>query len=560
MAKDKLADPVTTYARRVVEGDILAGKLVIQACQRHLDDLKRARAKSWTWDTEAAQHAIDFFQFLKHWKGEWAGKTIVLEAWQQFVIGSLFGWKLKDKTRRFRYAYIEVARKNGKTLTLGGIGLYLMIADGEPGAEVYSAATIRDQAKIVWEDARRMVKASPFLSKLIKAYKNNLSSEQAGAKFEPLGADDDSMDGLNPHGVIIDELHAHKGRGTFDVLRSALGARRQPLMVAISTAGFNQDGIGYEQREYAGKIMAGLHQDEGHFAYLATIDEGDDPFDDSCWMKANPNLGVSVKLAYLRGEAAVAKELPAALNNFLCKHLNVWTQQSERWVSLELWDENGAQTAPTEDELAGRTCYGGLDLSSVSDLTACVWWFPSDDDPEAGYPLVRAWCPESRLHDPSNQYRSLYQAWKKQGYLQTTPGDAIDYGFVREQILRDATKFQVVDMNLDRLFQAHQLAGELTDEGLTVIGMGQGFMSMSPPSKEFERRLLGRKIRHAANPVLRWAVGNVTIKRDPAGNIKPDKSAMKLKIDPLVALVMALDRAMRHQTSSVYEQRGIISF
>ncbi len=540
-----------------MDGDIIAGKRVIQACQRHLRDLKSGSRRGLVWDPDAAQHAIDFFQFLKHTKGEWAGTTVRLEPWQQFIFGCVFGWYRKDGTRRYRVAYIEVARKNGKSTALAGIGLYLMVADGEEGADVYSIATKKDQARIVWEDARRMVMRSPALRELVQPLKNNLNMELTSSKFEPLGSDDDTLDGLNPHGVIVDELHAHKDRGAWDVMKSALGARRQPLMIAITTAGFNQNGIGFEQHEYAEKVLSRTIEDDTFFAYVATIDKGDDWADEKVWAKANPNLGISVKLDYLRAEARVAKEMPSALNNFLTKHLNVWTQQAERWIPLTLWDKNAGIVV--EEKLAGRKCYGGLDLSAVSDLTAWLMMFPRDDDPEEVDVLLRAWVPEARLHDSRNRYRDSYQAWVKQGFLAATPGDAIDYGFIKAQILADAQKFQIQDLNIDRLFNAHQVAMELAEEGLTVVGMGQGFLSMAAPMKEFERRLLARKIHHGGNPVLRWAADNVAVKKDAAGNLKPDKAKSQGKIDPIVALVMALDRAMRHENgSSVYEERGLL--
>ncbi len=559
-------DPVTQYALDVVDGKIVAGRLVRLACERHLRDLDTAWRRGLKFDVDAAQHAIDFFQFLRHSKGEWAGAVLELEPWQKFQVGSVFGWKKYDKDRnewlrRFRYAYNEVARKNGKSTESAGIGLYLMVADGEPGAEVYAAATKRDQAKIVWDEAARMVKASPALSKRIRVLpgKGNMHIPNTAAKFEPLGADADSMDGLNVHGAIIDELHAHRTREVWDVLETATGARRQPLIWAITTAGFDQAGICYELRSYAVEVLEGRIEDDSWFAYIATIDEGDDWQDERVWIKANPNLGVSVKLDDLREQAKKAKAIPAAQNSFLTKRLNVWTQQATRWIDLDLWDENAGIVV--EERLAGRTCFGGLDLSSVNDLTAWVMVFPHEDDPETIDVLARFWCPEARLKASDNKYRDQYQAWARQGLLKVTPGDAIDYGAVKKQILEDAQRFRLVDLNIDRYFQAYQLGSELMEEGLTVIGFGMGFTSMAGPVKEFERLLLARKLRHGGNPILRWMAGNVAVKQDAAGNLKPDKASSQGKIDGIVALVMALDRAMRHtQTKqSVYEDRGVLA-
>jgi len=550
--------PVTQYAQRVVDGEITAGELVRLACKRHLSDLKTGKMRGLYFDPDAADHAIGFFRFLKHFEGEWAGVQFELEPWQQFIVGSLFGWKRPDGTRRFRTAYDEIARKNGKTTLAAGIGLYLFIADGEPGAQVYSAATARDQARITHKIATHMVKSSPALKKRVRIFRDNLSIEATASKYEPLSADYNTMDGLNVHGSIIDELHAHKSRGVWDVLDTATGARRQPLIFTITTAGTNQQGICYEQRDYAIQVLRGNVQDDSYFAYIATIDEDDDWQDESCWAKANPNLGISVKIDDLRRKAERAKQVPGLVNPFLNKHLNVWTQQTNRWLSLDLWDENTGLI--DEENLLGRRSYGGLDLSSVSDITVWVLVFPHDDDAEMLDVLCRFWVPEAKLHDEHNKFRSQYQAWAREGFLQTTPGDAIDYGYVKAQILRDAIQFDLVDFNVDRLFQAHELMLALAEEGLTPVPMGQGFLSMATPTKELERRLLRRKIRHGGNPVLRWMADNVAVKQDAAGNLKPDKSSSQNKIDGIVALIMAIDRAMRHEDPkrSVYEDRGAI--
>jgi Phage terminase-like protein, large subunit len=558
----KRDDPVTRYADEIVDGRIVAGKWVRLACERHLRDLETGALRGLRWDVAAAEHAINFFKFLRHSKGEWSGVRFELQPWQQFIVGSIFGWKRYDGTRRFRTAYNEIARKNGKSTLAAGVGLYLLVADSEPGAEIYAAATKRDQARIVWGEAARMVKASPVLKKRVQILesRSNMHVVETGSKFEALGADSDSMDGLNVHGGIVDELHAHKTRDVWDVLDTAKGARRQPLIFVITTAGTNRESVCYEQHEYSEQILQGTIQDDSYFAFIASVDDEDDPLnDESCWVKANPNLFVSVKIDELREQVKKAKAMPAQQNAVLRLRFNRWTQQVTRWIDLDLWDDNAGMVS--EEKLAGRTCFGGLDLSSVSDLTAWVIVFPHDDDPEAIDVIARFWCPEARLHDDQNRYRAQYQAWAKQGFLKVTPGDAIDYSFVKKQILDDAAKFRIVDLNVDRLFQAHQLATELSEEGLTVVGMGQGFLSMAAPMKEFERRLLARKIHHGGNPVLRWMAGNVSVKQDPSGNLKPDKAQSQGKIDGIVALVMALDRAMRHEKPkrSVYEERGLRS-
>lgn len=547
-------DPVTAYAHAVLDDELDGGNLVKLAAERHLRDLKVQQTHGLRWDVDAALRAIRFFAFLRHSKGEWAGNRFELAPWQQFIVGSLFGWKLENGIRRFRTAYNEIPRKNGKSTMAAGLGLNLLIADAEPGAEIYTAATKRDQARIVHSEAVRMVRRSPALKKRVEIHKDNLFNDATASYYRPLGADADTMDGLNPHAAIIDELHAHKTRALWDVLDTAMGSRRQPMLFVITTAGVDRESVCYEQRRYVEAILNATVQDDTYFGYIATIDEGDDWASEAVWKKANPNYGISVKPDDLRRLCAQALQMPSKQNAFLRLRLNVWTQQVHRWIPLNIWDEQGGLV--TEERLAKHKCYGGLDLASVRDFVAWVMVFPSEKDPDEIQVLPRFWVPEARLHDPQNQYRDQYQVWKRAGLLKTTPGDAIDYAFVKDQIIQDAQMFQLVDLNIDRYFQAHQLATELIDEGLKVVGFGMGYKSMAAPMKEFERRLFARKIKHGGNPIMRWMADNVAVRQDPAGNLKPDKASSQGKIDGIVALVMGLDREMRHG-GSVYDTRGI---
>lgn len=552
--------PVVAYCRGVMDGTIPACQFIRQAVERHLRDLETAAERGLHFDRAAAEHALSFFGFIRHTKGEWRGQTFHLQPWQQFILWVLFGWKRANGLRRFRLAYIEVPRKNGKTELLAGTGLYLLAADGEPGAEVYSAATKRDQAKIMWKAAVTMRDLSPELSGLINHWKssNTLSIERWGSWFQPLGADSDTMDGLNVHGALIDELHAHKTSGVVDVLETATGARRQPLQIEITTAGYDRESICWEHHEYTRQLLEGSIQDDSWFGFIATLDDGDDWKDPATWVKANPNYGVSVKPEDLERKAEKAKHMPVALNAFLRLHLNVWTQQSDRWIDLDLWDANAGEPFAEED-LESCVCYGGLDLSAVSDLSAWVLAFPDDEDPDGLRVVARFWCPEARLYADDNRYREQYQAWARDGYLTATPGDAIDYQTIRRQVIADAERFRVIDINVDRLFQGYQLSQELADEGMEVFGMGQGFYSMAAPMREFEARLLKKAIWHNDNPILRWMAGNMAVKQDAAANIKPDKAESQGRIDGIVALVMALDRVMRHTgAGSVYEERGVL--
>jgi phage terminase large subunit-like protein len=552
---------VDRYIEGVLNGKVIAGQLVRLAVKRHLLDLQKGKRRGLSFDEARAEKAVEFFQYLKHSKGEWAGQSFTLSPWEVFIVWVLFGWMNKNGTRRFRMGYVEVARKNGKSTLGAGIGLKLAFADDEPGAEVYSAATKKDQAIIVHGEATRMVRATEDLADSITIFKNSLTRPEKNQKYEPLGADEDTLDGLNVHGAIIDELHAHKTRAVFDLIDTATGARRNPMIFGITTAGTDQtDGsICWEHHVYAEQLLKGIIDDDKYFAFICAMDDKDDWQDERNWYKANPNLGVSKKLEYMRDQANRAAKMPSKLNSFLRLDLNRWTQQVTRWISMELWGKNAG--APiVESELAGRLCFGGLDLSSVSDLTALVWLFPDPDPAGVCTILCRLWCPKARLTDETNRYRDQYEAWEREGWLTATSGNAIDYDTVKAQVLKDAETFQVQELAVDRLFQGYQMSMQLAEEGLTVAACGMGFMSMAAPCAELERRLLGHKLRHGGHPVLRWMANNVSVKEDPAGNKKPDKSTSQGKIDGIVALLLALDRDMRHQTqASIYETRGLLA-
>lgn len=555
------ARTIERYIEGVLNGTVIAGELVRLAVKRHLVDLQRGKKRGLWFNEAKAEQAIEFFSYLKHSKGEWAGQAFVLAPWEMFIVWALFGWMNKQGVRRFRAAYIEVSRKNGKSSLGAGIGLKLAFADDEEGAECYAAATKHEQALLVHTEATRMVRSTPDLADCISIFKNSLTRADKNQKFEPLGADEHTLDGLNVHGAIVDELHAHKNRGVFDLMDTAMSARRQPMLFAITTAGTDQTdaSVCWEQHVYGDQILRGIIEDDKFFAFICAMDEKDDWKEERNWYKSNPNLGVSKKLDYMRDQAKKAAKMPGFLNTFLRLDLNRWTQQSTRWIDMDLWDKN-AGPAIVEADLAGRLCYAGLDLSSVSDLTALVLLFPDLVDHEAVTVLCRFWCPESRLTDEHNRYRDQYQAWARDGWLLTTPGNAIDYATVKAQVLTDAQTFQLQEVAVDRLFQGYQMSMELAEEGLTVAACGMGFMSMAGPTAELERRLLGHKVHHGGHPVLKWMANNVAVKEDPAGNKKPDKSSSQGKIDGIVALLLALDRDMRHHTTaSVYESRGLVT-
>lgn len=553
---------MTRYATDVVAGRYVVGKLVRLACERHLRDLSRQRTKDFPFyfDEERAERAIGFFRFLKHSKGEWAGQPLELEAWQAFIVGSLFGWlRLGDDTRRFRIALAELARKNGKSTLAAGIGLLLAFFDGEGGAEVYAAATKRDQAKIVWGEAKRMVEKSPSLKQRITVLQNNLHILGTASKFEPLGADQDTTDGLNIHGAIVDELHAHKTRSMVDVLETATGARRQSLIFYITTAGTDRHSVCYEKHDYAIKVLEGVFEDETFFAYIACLDEDDDYTDPANWPKANPNLHVSVKYDDLEMKCERAKQVPGQQNAFKRLHCGVWTEQADRWLDIANFDENAGPFAVEElrEQLAGKPCYAGLDLSSKVDLTSLMLRFKAgafEDDETAVGLLSFNWLPEENAPKRAEQDRVPYPLWAEQGYITLTEGNVIDQAFIRQTLNELGGEFEILEVGYDP-FNATQLATELQQDGFTVVPIRQGFMTLSEPTKNVEALLLSHKVRHGGNPVLRWAASNVAVEQDPAGNLKPSKKKSTERIDPVAAWVTAEARAIVHQATpgSVYD-------
>lgn len=569
-----MADPVTAWAQRHAD-DERACRWFRLAARRHLEDLAVGEGRGLRFDVEAALQAIRFCELLPQSKGEWAGRPLLLQPWQRFVVGSLFGWQRLHRGcagcgswiaagascplcgveprgeerwyRRFRFAYLEVPRKNGKTTLAAAIALKLAFADGEPGAEVYSAATKRDQARICWEEARRMVLLSS-LRHHVRAVRANLSAEALAQKFEPLGADSDRMDGLNVHGAVIDELHAHPDAGVLAVIETATGSRRQPLILAITTAGYDRESVCYQRHEYAEQVLSGTIDDDRWFALIATLDDGDDWRDPALWGKANPNLGVSVSADSLQADVERALRIPAEQPVVLQKRFNVWVQAAERAIDLDLWDANGRLC----EDWAGRPVFAGLDLGAYDDLTAWVLVSPHPDGSAVDV-RARFWVPEARLYASDNRYREQYQAWARAGFLEVTPGRGQDYAAVRRGVLEDCARYPVVEIAVDRLFQAHQLATELAGElgEERIVGVGQGFLSLAAPCREMMGLLLAGGLHHGGHPVLRWMASGLAFRRDPAGNLKPDKASSQVKIDGIVALLMALDRSSRHRDERV---------
>lgn len=547
--------PAELYAEQVRSGEILVCEYVRFAVERYYADLDRALDKGWYFDKKAAMRAIHFIEKLKHTKGEWAGQQFRLEPWQQFVLWNIFGWKNADGTRRFRYAYIEIARKNGKTALSAGIGLYMLFADGESRPEVYSAATVKDQAKICFSDAVEIVKATD-LKNYLTPYRNSIVYELKGGTMKPLSSDYGTHDGLNPSCGIIDEFHAHKDSGMFDVIKSAFGARRQPLMFIITTAGFDKSGVCYAYRENVIKVLRGVNEDDSLFGIIYTLDDKSEWDDPKMWIKANPNLGVSLSADYLADQVKDAKNRPEAVRNVMTKNVDLWVDAERTWILDDVWQKCISTTAPAD--LKGCACWGGLDLSNVSDITAYVLLFHENDRFQL---LPHFWIPEEKMLEKIRKENINYDKWVAEGYVAVTPGNVIDYDFVKADILRIVADYDLRTSAYDR-WNSSQTIIDLQNEGMECNPFGQGYGSMSAPTKEFEKLVLTGKLEHFGNPVLRWMLASTLVKTDPAGNIKPDKEKSTQKIDGIVASIMALGEWMTAQAndeSNPYENRGLLT-
>lgn len=538
----------TEYARSVVAGEIPACLYVRQACQRQLDDLERAAAGGWRWrfDEERANHVCRFIELLPHIKGEWARarRLIELEPWQCFILTTVFGWVDERGLRRFKTVYEEVPRKNAKSTKASGTGLYLLTADGEEGAEVYSGATTRDQARIVWADAKRMAERSPGMQRRfgVNTSAHAIFVDETASSFKALSRDQGgNLDGLNIHAAIVDELHAHKTREVWDVLETGTGARAQPLIWAVTTAGFNRAGICYEQRAYTIKVLAGIAVDDEFFGIIYTVDPEDledmdrlltDP---EVWRKANPNWGVSVNPEDIARKARKAREMAAAQNNFLTKHLNVWVNADTAWMDMASWDRQGDPEL-TPERFLGKKCWEAADLASKLDIASVAQVFEEDGH---YYGFVRNYLNEDAAEDGRN---SQYSGWAREGRLILTPGNVTDFAYIEGDIRDDAERFDVAEVGFDP-YQAEYIRQRLAEDGLNAIEVRQTVANMSEPMKTLQALIMQGKFHHNGCPVLAWMVSNVVCHTDAKDNIYPRKEFPENKIDGVVALLMALNRA-----------------
>lgn len=534
----------------MLRGEIPTGRLVYLAVQRHYQDLVKGAARGLLFSPAHAWHIIEYIErFFVHIKGPLAGKPILLDPWQKFWTAVLYGWRRQsDGSRRFSRGYEEVARKNGKSTWKGPQGSYLFSMDGEIGAEVYAVATTRAQAMTVFKPAfdniKRWVRRSAGVARSFKVFSglNQEKIELDTSVFAPLPANAENLDGLNPSAILFDELHAQRSRDVWDVMETALGARRQPLLSAITTAGFILDGICTEVRSYLISVLEGKRVDDAVFGYVYTLDTDDDPFVEENWYKANPGLGKSKTLEYMRGMARKAAALPGARANFLTKDLNVWCNSADGWFDISVWDKGGKKFDP--EVLKGRRCFGGLDLASTRDLVAYSLVFPPEIEGEDWYVLVWFWCPQEKINAEEHDDAAPYKAWQEAGWITGTEGNVTDYNPVRLRILQSLQEYDVQEIGFDR-WNALQLANELMEQGVPLVEVPQNTGGMYPGSKLLEELVYGKLMQHGGNPVLRWCAANTALLFDSNGNFRPDKKKSNAngRIDGVVATVMALSRA-----------------
>lgn len=514
------------------------------------------------FDEAKAQRAVEFIRCLKHTKGRWRGQPFELLPWQETIIRDVFGTVKEDGFRQYNTAYVEIPKKNGKSELAAGVALYMTCGDNEWGAEVYGCASDRQQASIVFDVAVDMVEQCPALKKRIKPVMSvkRLVYKPTNSFYQVLSAEAYTKHGLNVHAVIFDELHSQPNRELFDVMTKGSGdARTQPLFFLITTAGTDRHSVCYEQHQKAEDILAGRKIDPTFYPVIYGASDDADWTSEEVWYRANPSLGHTIDISKVRNACMSARDNPAEENIFRQLRLNQWVKQSTRWMQMEKWD---ACAFPVDErELLGRECYGGLDLSSSIDITAFVLVFPPRDDTEKYVFLPYFWIPEENMVRRVRRDHVPYDVWEKQGFLETTEGDVIHYGFIENFIENLGEKFHIKEIAFDR-WGAVQMVQNLEGLGFTVVPFGQGFKDMSPPSKRLMELVLEKNIAHGGHPVLRWMMDNIFIRTDPAGNIKPDKEKSTEKIDGAVASIMALDRAVRNGGSvgSVYDERGILSF
>lgn len=548
------------YANRVTIDIEPACVFVQSAVRRFFDDFKNEK---FYLDWAAADRVMRFVEMMPHVKGPEAGKNIILEPWQAFIFLNIFGWKRKsDGFRRFRKVYTEVPRGNGKSTLVAPVALYMMAADGEGGAEVYSAATSRDQARIVFDAAKAMAqRRQVFLNKAgVFTHAHTISQDESNSVFKALSSDASTLDGLNVHFAVLDELARHKDRGVHDIIETATGKRNQPMVWMITTAGPDQSNIGFEVHDYAKSLLRGDVKDDGFFSIIYTIDEQDDWTDPAVWQKANPNWGKSVMPIAIENLANRALQVATFQNSFRMKHLNEWTNASVNWIDSAAWQR---QASPVDEEeliSAGADCIVAVDLASKSDVAAMVKMYrvPNDYEVSSGHPWKYYIFPTLYLPSGALKGRNAsYENWAGAGFLKVTPGEAIDFQIIESDLIHEMKRSSAQELAYDP-WQATQLAQRLSGQGVQVVEYQQTVRNFSEPSKEFEALVRQGLMFHNNNPVFNWMISNVVVKEDHKGNIYPRKAKVENKIDGPIAAIMALARWLFEEESATFDVSAII--
>ncbi len=585
---DKKPHPTTAYAAAVISGEIITGRLVRLACERHLRDLKDGYKRGFHFDEEKANHAIGFFpQFLRHNEGEYADKPFELSPHQTFIVGSLYGWIKANGYRRFRHCYWEEGKGGGKTPTASGCGIYGLTMDGEEGAEIYCGAVTRDQAGIAFRDCKHMAEKSTFADRL-DITEHNIAYAATNSFIRPVSSEARSLDGKRVFMALIDEEHEHPSPIVIDKLTAGNKGRTQPLNIRTTNSGYDRTSVCWYEHEYSREVLEQIRDDDDWFSYICQLDtckkclaEGKTSPQDECnacdhyweeknWVKSNPNIGKSITWEYLRSEVAKARAMPTKA--LTVKRLNfcIWTESKSHWLNMDDWD--ACLYRGRLEELKGRRCYAGLDLADSNDTASLVLIFPplEDDEPYLLLPFI--WIPEN-MKSRTGQDRERFKLWVSQGAMISTPGDVIDYRYIMTTIGQCRLDYDLKVLAFDR-WGASKIVTDLCDDyGFTLdekeaeryskpwlVRMGQGFASMSAPTKEFAKLVSEKKIAHFGNPAFRWQIGNVVIEQDGAGNQKIDKGKSTDKVDSPVAGVIGLEAAIcnANQTGgSVYDQRDV---
>lgn len=519
------------------------------------------------FDKTTADNVVKFIESqLTHVKAEWGGKKIILEDWQKKIVSELFAWKHTETyegihLRRFRYAFIFIPRKNGKSTLCSALALVSLFLDSEPGNIIISAAADRGQARLVFDDAKAMVRQSELLSKNATVYQHSIL--KGVSSYQPLSADVETKHGLNVNFTVFDELHTQPNRHLYDVLKTSQGSRRQPMFVMITTAGYDLNSICYEQYDYACKVRDGLIQDDTFYPAIFEASKEDDPFSEKTWQKANPNYGKSLKKSYIEQEANIAKQNAAYLNTFLRLQLNIWTSVDVVWITDERWQKCGRKL--NIEDFRGETCYAGLDLSSKSDITAFSLIFTPNPnrevEPTKYITFNWFWLPEEKGRDSADKNNNNYKKWVRDGHIIETKGNVIDYDVIELSILTICSQYNVLQIAYDP-YNSTQIVAKLEEEGLPMYSFRQGFVSMNFPTLEFEVKVSRCELAHDFNPILRWMVSNGVLLSDTGGKLfKVGKNQPHQKIDGLVTNIMALGLAIMDEgndNGSYLDDNGVM--